>query len=100
MVICSTWLLGSGTLPTRRSRAVSMRRLVSVSSMESPSGGELIQGDVVLDVFGNQGAVLRRYGAKIACGEDRVGGQIGELAALDDMAHLGGCPRISANWLF
>ena len=33
MVICSTWLLGSGTLPTRMSRAVSMRRLVSVSSM-------------------------------------------------------------------
>ncbi len=32
MVICSTWLFGSGTLPTRMSRAVSMRRLVSVSS--------------------------------------------------------------------
>src|SRR5450759_3700738 len=36
MVICSTWLLGSGTLPTRMSRAVSMRRLVSVSSMGYP----------------------------------------------------------------
>src|SRR5437016_2395599 len=88
MVICSAWLLGSGTLPTRMSRAVSMRRLVSMSSIESPSGGELIQGDVVLDVFRNKGAVLLRYGAEIACGEDRVGGQIGELAALDDMAYL------------
>src|SRR5712692_7534257 len=88
MVICSTWLLGSGTLPTRMSRAVSMRRLVSVSSMWSPLCGELIQGDIVLDVFGNQGAVLLRYGAKIADGKDRVGGQIGELAALDDVAHV------------
>src|SRR5712691_898452 len=88
MVICSTWLLGSGTLPTRMSRVLSMRRLVSMTSIESPSGGELIQGDVVLDVFGNQGAVLLRYGAKIAGGEDRVGGQIGELTALDEMAYL------------
>src|SRR5215207_1330214 len=32
IVICSTWLLGSGTLPTKISRAESMRRLVSESN--------------------------------------------------------------------
>src|SRR5262245_58968351 len=88
MVICSTWLLGSGTLPTRMSRAVSMRRLVSVSSMESVSGGELVQGDIVLDILRDERSVLLRYGAKIAGGKDRVGGQVGEVAALDDVAHL------------
>src|ERR1035441_1935084 len=42
MVICSTWDLGSGTLPTRMSRAVSMRRLVSVSSMGHGSTYQLV----------------------------------------------------------
>src|SRR3972149_1414390 len=88
MVICSTWLLGSGTLPTRMSRAVSMRRLVSLSSMGSPLCGELVQGDVIFDVFGNQGAVLFRHGAEVPGGKEWVGGQIGEVAALDDVAHL------------
>src|SRR6266852_1794852 len=88
MVICSTWDLGSGTLPTRMSRAVSMRRLVSVSSTESPSGGELVQGDVILDVFRDEGAVLRRHGAEVAGGEDWVGGQVGEVPAFDDSAYL------------
>src|SRR5690606_32732630 len=41
MVICSTWDLGSGTLPTRMSRTVSMRRLVSESSMGGKSGKQL-----------------------------------------------------------
>src|SRR3990172_6765603 len=86
MVICSTWDLGSGTLPTRMSRAVSMRRLVSVSSMGSPSGGELVQGDVVLDVFRDEQAVLLRHGSEVSGGERRIGRQIGELPALDDVA--------------
>jgi len=49
---------------------------------------ELVQGDVVLDVFWNQGAVLRRHGAEVAGGKDRVGGQISEVLALDNVAHL------------
>src|ERR1700675_3448376 len=88
MVICSTWLLGSGTLPTRMSRAVSMRRLVSVSSMGSPLCDELVQGDVVLDVFRDERAVLLWHGAEVSGGKDRVGGQIGEVPALDDVAYL------------
>src|SRR5450759_1551080 len=87
MVICSTWDLGSGTLPTRMSRAVSMRRLVSVSSTRRPSGSELVQGDVVLDVFGDEQAVLLRHGPEVTGGEHRIGRQIGELPALDDVAY-------------
>src|SRR3990172_11623014 len=87
MVICSTWDLGSGTLPTRMSRAVSMRRLVSVSSTRGPSGGELVQGDVVLDVFGDEHAVLLRHGSEVTGGEHGIGRQIGELPALDDVAY-------------
>src|ERR1035441_2394564 len=86
MVICSTWDLGSGTLPTRMSRAVSMRRLVSVSSKWSPSGGELVQRDVVLNVFGNEHAILHRHGSEITRGKHRIGRQVGELPALDDVA--------------
>src|SRR6266704_853735 len=87
MVICSTWLLGSGTLPTRMSRAVSMRRLVSVSSTGSPSGGELVQGDVILDVLGHERAVLRRHGLEVLGREHRIGRKIGELAVVDDVAN-------------
>src|ERR1035437_1823523 len=86
MVICSTWDLGSGTLPTRMSRAVSMRRLVSVSSKWVPSGGELVQGNVVLDVFGDERAVLGRHGLEVTGGELRIGRQIGELPGFDDVA--------------
>src|ERR1035437_8506847 len=86
MVICSTWDLGSGTLPTRMSRAVSMRRLVSVSSTVSPSGGELIQGDVVLDVFRDEHAVPLRDGPEVTGREHRIGREVGELLALDDVA--------------
>src|SRR3990172_8512085 len=88
MVICSTWDFGSGTLPTRMSRAVSMRRLVSVSSIRSPLGGKLIQGDVILDIFRDSRAVLRWHCAKVAGRKDRVRGQIGELAGLNDVADL------------
>src|SRR3972149_5322662 len=87
MVICSTWLLGSGTLPTRMSRAVSMRRLVSISSTGFPLGGKLVQGDVVLDVLGHERAVLLRHGLEVAGREHRIGRQIGEPAAVDDVAH-------------
>src|SRR5512141_480886 len=88
IVICSTWDLGSGTLPTRMSRAVSIRRLVSVSSMGSSLCSELVQGDIVLDVVRDDGAVPRWHGAEVPGGKRRIGGQIGELAALDDVAHL------------
>ena len=37
----------------------------------SPLGGELVQGDVVLDVFGDERAVLRRHGLEVAGGERR-----------------------------
>src|ERR1700704_548748 len=87
IVICSTWLLGSGTFPTRMSRAVSMRRLVSVSSNESPSGGKLVQGNIVLDVFRDEHAILLRHSSKIARGKRRIGRQVGELLALDDVAY-------------
>src|ERR1017187_9250195 len=86
MVICSTWDLGSGTLPTRMSRAVSMRRLVSVSSKRSPLRGELIQRDVILDIFGYENAVLRGHSFEVGRGEGWVGGQIGELPSVDDVA--------------
>src|SRR5271157_3800387 len=68
------------------SRAVSMRRLVSVSSTRFPSGDELVQGDVVLDVFGDEHAILLRHGSKVTGGEHRIGRQIRELPALDDIA--------------
>src|ERR1017187_8072507 len=86
MVICSTWDLGSGTLPTRMSRAVSMRRLVSVSSKWSPSGGELVQGNVVLHVFGDESAILRRHCLEVRRGKHGVGGQVGELPGVDNVA--------------
>src|SRR3990172_482440 len=86
MVICSTWDFGSGTLPTRMSRAVSMRRLVSVSSIRSPSCGELVQGNVILDIFGDERAVLLRHGLEVTGGEHRIGRQISKLAAVDDVA--------------
>src|SRR2546426_317939 len=95
MVICSTWLLGSGTLPTRMSRAVSMRRLVSVSSIGSPSGGELVQGDVVLDVFGNERAILLGHGfAELVEGVVLLG-LIENLAVdvVDDTVPLSGLDR-------
>src|SRR5260370_2125688 len=91
MVICSTWDLGSGTFPTRMSRAVSMRRLVSVSSNWAPSDGEFVQGDVVLDVFRDEVAVLLWHGAEIVGGESWVGGQIGEVLTIDAVAHLIAC---------
>ena len=49
---------------------------------------EQVQRNVVLDVFRNQRAVLRRYGAEAVGGKDRVGGQVGEMLALDDVAYL------------
>ena len=49
---------------------------------------KLVQRNIVLDVFRNQRAVLRRYGAEVAGGKDRVGGQVGEVLALDDVAYL------------
>ena len=63
-----------------------MRRLVSVSSIGSPLCGELVQGDVILDVFRDEVAVLLRHGLEIERGEDRIGSQVGELAAVDDVA--------------
>src|SRR5260221_10428156 len=87
IVICSTWLLGSGTLPTRMSRAVSMRRLVSVSSTRSPSGSELVQGDVVLDILGHERAIPLRNGLEVDSRQNGVGCQVGEPPAFDDVAH-------------
>jgi hypothetical protein len=52
------------------------------------SGGELVQRDIILDVFGNEGAVFRRHSFEVTGGEHRVGGQVGELFALDDSANL------------
>jgi len=48
----------------------------------------LIETDVILDVFRDERAVSGRHGAEVAGGEDGVGGQIGELAGLDDVADL------------
>src|SRR5271157_5004 len=73
------------------SRAVSMRRLVSVSSTRSPSGDELVQGDVVLDVFGDEHAILLRHRSEVAGGEHRIGRKIGELPALDDVTDSPTC---------
>ncbi|KAF0143930.1 MAG: hypothetical protein FD153_405, partial [Rhodospirillaceae bacterium] len=39
------------------------------------SGRELVQGDVVLDVFGDERAVLLGHGSEIMGGEIRVGRQ-------------------------
>jgi len=52
------------------------------------SGDELVEGNVVLNVFGNEGAILLRDSFKIAGREDGVGGEVGEVAGLDDVAHL------------
>jgi len=51
------------------------------------SGRELVQGDVVLDVFEDERAVLLGHGSKIMGGEVWIGRQIGELPAVDDAAH-------------
>src|SRR6185437_13192540 len=90
MVICSTWLLGSGTLPTRISRAVSMRRLVSVSSMVRAvlRLRECVERDVILHVIRDQRAVARRHSLVITGGEERVGGKISEPAPVDAVAQL------------
>lgn len=53
-----------------------------------PLCGKLVQGNIVLDVFRDKCAVLRRYSAEVSGGKDRVGSQVGKVFALDDMAHL------------
>ena len=80
-------LRDQGTLPTRMSRAVSMRRLVSVSSMRFLNG-KLIQGDVVLDVFRNERAIFFRHRPEVPRREDRIRREVGELLAIDDVADL------------
>ncbi len=52
------------------------------------SGGELIEGDVVFDVFGNDGAVLIGDGLEVAEGEAGVGVESGEVFGFDDVAHM------------
>src|SRR3989344_1931545 len=48
---------------------------------------ELVQGDIVLDVFGDERAVLRRYGLESTAVEKGIGRQIGEVPALNDVAY-------------
>src|SRR5690606_38510352 len=86
MVICSTWDLGSGTLPTRMSRQVSMRRLVSESSMGFCALHELIQGQVVFDVLGEALAPLCWHCLEICHAKGRIDVQLGEALVLDDIA--------------
>ena len=58
MVICSTWDLGVGHFADEDvAGGVDAAFGIGVEH-ESPLGGELVQGDVVLDVFGNERAVL------------------------------------------
>ena len=52
------------------------------------SWSKLIQGHVVLNVIGNEGAVLRRYGLESTAVEKGIGRQIGKVLALDNVAHL------------
>ncbi len=47
----------------------------------------MIQGDVVLDVFRDEHAVLLRHGPEVTGGEHWVGRQFCELLAFDDVAH-------------
>src|SRR3990172_2837184 len=83
MVICSTCDLGSGTLPTRMSRAESMRDLVSVSSIRSVH--EMVEGDVVFYVFGNHITPLVE-GANLRERHFGVVGQPSEFAGVHDGA--------------
>ena len=53
-----------------------------------PLGGELVQGDVILDILGNQGLELLRNGMKVPEGKDGVGGQLGEIPGIDDVPDL------------
>ena len=46
------------------------------------------RGNIVLDVFGISARYFAGTGAEVAGGKDRVGGQVGEMLALDDVAHL------------
>src|SRR3990167_2749593 len=48
---------------------------------------ELVQGDIVLDVFGDERAVLRWHGLEVAVIEKRIGCEILIVLALDDVAH-------------
>ena len=52
------------------------------------SSGKLVQGDVVLDVVGNELAVFRGDGAKVFGGENGIRGEVGQLAGVDDVANL------------
>ena len=50
-----------------------------------PLGGELVQGDVILDILGHQGLELLWNGMKVPEGKDGVGGQFGEIPGIDDV---------------
>ncbi len=54
----------------------------------NPLGGELVQGNVILDVLRNQGLVWLRNGLEIREGKDGIGGKIGEIPGIDDVADL------------
>ena len=49
---------------------------------------ELVQGNVVLDVFRDELPVFRGHGLKFPRREDRVRGQIGQMAGLNDVPDL------------
>ena len=60
----------------------------SVTSCLSTSSllrDELVQGDVILDILGNERPVFPRYGAVVPDGEDGVGRQVGKLSGIDDV---------------
>src|SRR4051794_38916954 len=65
------------------SLAVSMRRFVSVSNMQSSLGCELIQRHIVFDVFRDERAVFLRYRFKIPSGKHWISCKISELLAID-----------------